>query len=249
MIARLPLPAPRFLRCLPLALVLLLGACSSVDPRGPDHGPVYTPRNVRGPDVWPEYVRRVAVLPAFDATNRLTAEFINGYDSSWRRALDHSQRAEFISLSRSLMTTWFSRASFSSSDPLPFGMLGRIGRETSAQAVLFLDLTHCSPYPPLTLSYRARLVDLKSGDIIWMADEIVDAADVETARGARRFARANSSQPGDAAYGVVQSPTRFADYAFQAVTAVLPPRTNPISDDKKNTLTPKKNPNRADNTK
>jgi hypothetical protein len=240
---------PRLFRILTLGLILLLGACSSVVPRDPDHGPVYTPRNVRGPATWPEYVRRIAVLPAYDATNRLTAEFINGYDSSWRRALDHSQRAEFVSISRSLMITWFSRGSFSSSDPLPYGMLGRINRETAAQAVLFLDLTHCSPYPPLTLSYRARLVDVKSGDIIWMADEIVDAADAATSRGARRFARENSAQPGDAAYGVVQSPTRFADYAFQAVTAVLPPRTNPLSDDNKNTLTPKKNPIRADTKK
>ncbi|MEN9841528.1 MAG: hypothetical protein RL376_1328 [Verrucomicrobiota bacterium] len=238
----------RPLRYLALGLTLLLGACSSVDPRGPDAGPVYTPRNVRGPEIWPESVRRVAVLPAYDATKRLTYEFINGYDSSWRRALDHSQRAEFISLSRSTLTTWFSRDSFSSSDPLPYGMLGRITRETSAQAVLFLDLTYCSPYPPISLSYRARLVDLKSGDIIWMADEIVDAASAETARGARRFARENSSQPGDAAYGVVQSPTRFADYAFQAVTAKLPPRVNPVSEDKTK-LGPKKNPTRADNNK
>ena len=248
MIARPSRPVTLLLHCLALGLVLLLGACSSVDPRSPDFGPVYKPRNVRGPEVWPENVRRIAVLPAYDATNRLTSEFINGYDSSWRRALDHAQRAEFVSLSRSTMTNWFTRASFSSSDPLPFGMLGRIARETGAQAVLFLDLTHCSPYPPLTLSYRARLVDLKSGDIIWMADEIVDGAAAETSRGARRFARENSAIPGDAAYGILQSPTRFADYAFQTITAAMPPRINPVSEDKSK-LTPKKNPNRADNTK
>jgi hypothetical protein len=211
-----------------LALALLAGGCASVDPRiGDLVGPVHTPSNVRGPARWPENLARVAVLPAHDTSGRLPAPFVDSYDGIWRRSLDRSQRAEFISITRPELSTWTGRASLGTARPVPRELLPRIGRETGAQAVLFLELNHCTPYPPLVISFRARLVAIDSGETVWMADEIFDAADDATARSARRHARANTTGPGDTTGGILHSPSQFSEYAFLAVTNLLPPRTPP----------------------
>ncbi len=214
-------------------LLALLAGCSSVPRNLEDVGPVYTPANVRGPAVWPAELARVAVLPAHDVAGRLPSESLAAYDPLWQRGLGATQRAELVPVGRPELSVWTGRESFSSAGLLPAGLLERVARETGAQAALFLDLTTVKSYPPLALGFRARLVALPGGETIWIADELFDAADAATARGARRFARANASAPGDAAHGVLQSPSRFGDYAFHAVAALLPPRTLPPSPDTK----------------
>jgi len=240
------------------ALLLLLSACSTPQTLG-DLGPVHTPVNYRGPAAWPGHISRVAVLPAHDATGRLTAEFTAAHDSSWFRALTATQRAEFILVSRTALATWCGQASFNSTEPLAHDALSRIAARTGAQAVLFLDLTHVTPYPPLKLAFRTRLVTLPDGATLWMADEFYDASDAATARGARHLARANSTGAGDPVASIQQSPSRFADYAFSGVAALLPPRLptptqtpqagtqkSPAADS--SPFPAKKYQNRADNT-
>jgi len=210
-----------------LGLALLATGCASLDPHIDDLGPVYKPVNSRGPAVWPAAIRRVAILPAHDTSGRLPASFVTTYDTIWRRTLDRSQRAEFVGLNRPQLTTWTSKETFSATGLLPPDLLLRIGRETDAQAVLFFDLNNATAYPPLALSFRARLVDVTTGETIWMVDELFDSGRDSTARAARRYAKANGSGQGDTTSSVVQSPTRFAEYAFQAVCELLPPRIDP----------------------
>ena len=221
--------------------ILLAAGCSTLDPRSEDFGPAYQPSNVRGPAAWPAGLRRVAVLPAHDTTGLLQSNFVSSYDVSWRRALDRSQRAEFIPIPSVDMVTWTGRNSLASAGLLPAGFLERVARGTSAQAVLFIDLNHIKAYPPLALGFRARLVDPATGETLWMADELFDAARADVARSARRYAREQASGIGDSAHGILQSPSRFSDFAFQAVASLLPPRTPlvPTSTDEK---TATKNP-------
>jgi hypothetical protein len=167
------------------------------------------------------------VLPAHDASGTLSPEFTARHDGIWRGALDRTHRAEFVGVPRAAAQTWFGKPSFAASDLLPNDFLGRVARETGAQAVLFLDITQSKSYPPLLLSFRTRLVDAATGETVWTADELFDSAHAPTARAARRHARANSNGPGDHGHGLLQSPTRFADYAFQAITRLLPPRVAP----------------------
>ena len=101
---------------------------------------------------------------------------------------------------------------------------GPEGQVTAQAETDHVDLVEVSPYPPLSLAFRARLVDLDDADTIWMADEIFDARDPATARGARQEARAHASGVGDPTSAVQQSPVRFADHAFRTVASLLPPR-------------------------
>lgn len=205
-----------------VTLFALLAGCSSVPRKLEDVGPVYSPKNVRGPATWPTALQRVAVLPAHDISGDLTRENLASYDPVWQRSLGAAQRAELVPVARPRLSIWTGRDSISSTGLLPYGLLERIANETGAQAVLFLDLTSVKSYPPLALGFRARLAALPGGETIWIADELFDAADAETARGARRFARSNNSTPGDAGHGVLQSPSRFSAYAFHAVSGLLP---------------------------
>ncbi len=214
----------RLLARLGFALACLALAACTTPPRPADAGPVRVPANVRGPAEWPSGLSRVAVLPAHDATGRLPAEFVATYDQSWTRALIATQRAEFVAVPRATLLDLAGRETLDSSAPLPARLLQSLAAATGADAILFLDLTQVSPYPPLSLAFRSRLVTPADAATLWMADEIFDARDPATARGARLEARASARGPGDAAAGILQSPSRFADHAFQAVATLLPPR-------------------------
>lgn len=234
------------LRLLPLLALLGLAACASA-PRPAESGPVRTPKNVRGPVSWPEEVRRVAVLPAHDSTHRLPAEFVATYDAGWGRALAATQRAEFVTVSRATLAAWTGRGSLDSTAVLPAGLLARVAAETGADAVLFLDLTEVSPYPPLSLALRARLATPADDATLWIVDEIFDSRDAPTARGARIDARARASGVGDPASAIERSPSRFADHAFHAVAGLLPPRVAPATN-AEDALRAKQFPLRADRT-
>lgn len=205
-----------------VTLLALLAGCSSVPRKLEDVGPTYTPKNVRGPANWPAGLARVAVMPAHDVNGQLSPESLSAYDPLWQRHLGAAQRAELVPVARTDLTLWTGKESIASTGLLPYGLLERITRETGAQAMLFLDLTAVKSYPPLALGFRAKLVALPGGESIWTADELFDAADAATARSARLYARSNSASPGDAAAGVLQSPSQFGNYAFQAVTALMP---------------------------
>jgi hypothetical protein len=217
----------RRLVSLGLGLACLALAACSTPPRTGELGPVRQATNVRGPESWPVEIRRGAVLPAHDATGRLPAEFVRAHDQNWQRALAATQRAEFVALPRPVLADLAGRETLDPTAPLPPGLLGRLAEAAGADAILFLELTESAPYPPLALGFRARLVTIPAADTLWMADEIFDARDPATARGARLHARAAAQGPGDPAAAILQSPSRFADYAFHAVADLLPRRLAP----------------------
>lgn len=208
-----------------LGFALFAVGCTTVDSRQAElNGPVYEPKNVRGPELWPPNFTRVAVFPAHDATLRLPAGFVSVFDETWRRSLNRSQRAEFIGLSRASLLTWTGSETLGTVGLLPPGLLARIQAETGAQAALFLELNNCTAYPPLALAFRARLVQLETGATLWMADELFDGGEATTARGARRFAAARAPRGDAADDGILHSPSRFSEYAFATVLERLPPR-------------------------
>lgn len=231
-----------------LALALLATGCSTPHTSSV---PARQPSNFRGPETWPTSVRRVAVLPAHDATGSLPADYLATHDEAWNRALAGSQRAEFVFVSRPTLQKLAGRPTLASADALPARFLEKVAGQTGADAVLFLDLVHAKAYPPLVLSVRSRLIEPGTGDTWWMIDELFDAADPGTTQALREEARARSQGPGDPIISSLQSPARFADHAFRAIAGVLPPRQSENEQDKaKNATSPafpaKKHPPRAD---
>ncbi|MCU0793101.1 MAG: hypothetical protein MUE42_09700 [Opitutaceae bacterium] len=204
-----------------LACLALAGCATPKAGTSPERGPL----NVRAVERWPEELTRVAVLPAHDASGRLTPEFTAGLDAAWDRALAETRRAEWVRVDAAALAGWTGRGTWSAAETLPADLPGRIAARSGAQAVLFLELTQVSPYPPLVLAFRARLTAVESGATLWAVDEIFDARDAATARAVLAAAGAGrAANAGDVTHAALQSPTRFADHAFRVVADTLPPR-------------------------
>jgi hypothetical protein len=111
-------------------------------------------------------------------------------------------------------------------ETLPHDFLTRLVADYAADAVLFTDVTTYSPYPPLALGLRAKLVRTDNGSILWSFDTIFSATDTSVVNAARRhwLDTAPSGTPADFSITALQSPQRFAAYAASAAFATLPPR-------------------------
>ncbi len=210
MIARpRPLRALAFATAFALAALSTFPGCSTAPRLAPSTD---APLNVRGLEFWPSHVRRVAVLPAHDASGALPEAFVSSYDALWASAVGDARRAEVVTLDRATIAKFTGRTSVSSTDPLPAPLLQHVARESGADAVLFLDLTHVSPYPPLSLGFRAKLVVLSDAEIVWAVDEQFDTD------------RLGKNDP-----TLKRSPSALASRAFRSVTSVLPRQKVPQS--------------------
>ena len=81
--------------------------------------------------------------------------------------------------------------------------------------IVFTDLTHYSPYRPLAIGVRAKLVDAASGEVRWAFDYIFDSGTPAIALAAKtyqtRYNGDNLPLAGDGGT-VLISPTRFARF-------------------------------------
>ena len=208
-----------------LGSLLLAAGCESV----PDRLAVnpltrsYEPTNVAGPDYLPVDVRRVALLPVW-SSRPVDAQSLESLDRAFNVALTRAARFETIPVSRPQMRDWFKQASLGSTDALPANLFAQLREHLAADAVLLVDLTHYSPYPPLAIGLRTRLIRLDTGATLWATDELFDAALAATAAGARRHHLQGADGPADLSPTALQSPARFALYAADTLVGTLPAR-------------------------
>ncbi len=216
---------PFLARGIAFVLLAFFAGCSSAPFDPVSRGPFFTPVNFRGAKIWPSDVRRVAVLPLDAHGAALPEDFVSSLDPVWLAALQGTQRAEFVPVSRSQLSRLFSGTrSLDSTGLLPENFSQRVAGATGADAVLFCDVTGCSPYAPMSIGLRAKLVHLRSGGLIWACDERFDARAPSVSNSARRFARDSGSARGDAVTAILQSPAAFAAYASSGVVATFPNR-------------------------
>ncbi|MBX7121613.1 MAG: hypothetical protein K1X42_05735 [Opitutaceae bacterium] len=206
---------------------LAFAGCESV-PRV-DHartGPFYIPTNVRGVDRFPATVKRIAILPVAGLPE-IPEENLARLDSSFSSEFNRSARAEAVLVSRDLLARLAGARQLTSVEVLPHDLLSRLKGATSADAILFIDLTAYSPYPPLKLGIRSKLVDIASGEILWAFDNLFDANEPAVANAARRhYLDSNASEfvKGDLSSTVLQNPTRFGSYVAFSTFVTLPKR-------------------------
>lgn len=223
-------PTPRLLRLLLAPALLALAACGSLPRQDSARtGPFYTPANVRAEDRLPENIRRVALLPCASADSRLTDASLRELDPILAATLTRAARAEIAPVSRESLARLGGRPGLLSTAVLPRDLLARVAAETGADAVVFVDVTAYSPYPPLVLGLRARLVEIDGDtpEALWHFDNVFTAADPAVVNSARAHVlrrAAASTSPGDLSHTVLQNPLAFADYAAAAAWSTLPPR-------------------------
>jgi hypothetical protein len=130
-------------------------------------------------------------------------------------------------------------------ETLPAKIFDSLKQYYGCDAVLFCHLTAFRSSAPLAIGWRLKLVDVKTGAILWAADEIYDAKNPVVAKAAERFER--QQQPHQSAiyhvysflawcintptrsalddqWNILHSPRYFGEFSASELLKTLPAR-------------------------
>lgn len=192
-------------------------------------GPFFTPTNFSGPAEMPADIRRVAILPVAGLA-RFDEASTEGIIEALHVALGRNGRFEAIAVSPARWTAISGRGAVGPNDPLVPGWFDALAREFGVDSVLLVEITEFRAYPPLALGVRCSLARATGArDVIWSFDTTFDARNAAVANSVRRHAaKSSAGVPTDFGPLGLQSPRRFAAYAFDSTFAVLPERKSTL---------------------
>jgi len=107
---------------------------------------------------------------------------------------------------------------------LPGEFFESLQRTYGCDAVLFCQLTVFQAYAPLAVGWRFKMVDVRTRQILWVADEVFDAGQRSVLNGARRYDLSNFKSRESDGWGIRNSPRQFGQYAAARLLATLPDR-------------------------
>ncbi len=198
------------------------------------------PQEVVSGIAWPAGMRRLAMLPIH--ANRPIDDVQRDMDGIFRGELSKVVKYEIVDVSRQEMLDLTGRESISSTAVIPNDVIKALRQKYAADAAMFVDFTVFRPYRPIAIGVRAKIVDLRNMEVIWMADGILDTAEPDVAEMATVFAGSGLNiryisptipQGGkrEAASGnqvILQSPRLFAGFvAHEAFATLAPPPPPP----------------------
>ena len=159
-----------------------------------------------------------------------------GRDGS--KKLSKVVKYEIVQVSRSEMLSIQNREAVSSAEILSADLIRVLKQKYGADAVLFTDFTVFRPYRPLAIGVRTKIVDLKTMEVLWMADGIVDSAEPDVADAASRYAgsgfrmryvsptiyKGRDREVASGTQVLLQSPRFYAGFvAHEAFSSLRPP--------------------------
>jgi hypothetical protein len=215
----------------PVGLIALCGVLASCQ-TAPLHTTVFR-RDFR-PDnvfVYPTKLsldfRRVAVLPIAPAADgHDLPEGCEALNSVLWEQIVKTKKFEAVTVDASHLSQRTGRAAWTGNEVLPSDFFAYLRREYDCDGVLFAELTTYRAYSPLAVGWRFKLVDARTGQVIWSADELFDASRPEIQRAAGHF---EAEKPGlfpdtDKNWAMSSSPRLFGRYAAAALLDTLPER-------------------------
>jgi len=167
-------------------------------------------------------VRRVAMLPLANETDHpgteagLSEEL---FQAVQRRQLFHVQPVAADNPDAAALPAVGAR-------PFALQELACLRRTLGADAVLAGTVTRWQPYPRMQTGLYLRLVDLRTGRVLWAVDHVWDASDEHTQRRIQRFFRRDMGtgvNPFGWELGTI-SPRAFQKFIASEVTDTLPGR-------------------------
>jgi hypothetical protein len=212
--------------------LILLGAALAGCQNAPFHVTLlqgsYRPNNVFAyPLKLSLNFQRVAVLPiaAESAGNALPEGCAALTPVLWDQ-LVKTKKFEVVAVDPSRLRQGTGQPVWTGTENLPQEFLVFLRREYGCDGVLFAELTSYRAYAPLAVGWRFKLVDVRSGQVVWAADEVFDAARPAVAHGVQRF-----TDPGltrslfcDDDWLAINSPSQFGSYTAAALLKTLPDR-------------------------
>jgi hypothetical protein len=206
-----------------IGLAILLSGCITRAPSDWVIGAPYHPSNTYTNPL-PVGFRRVAVLPLTAAGTEL-ADALPVLETVVAEEFGKSKRFEILRISPDELQGWVGSKQVDSTRVLPRALLTRAKEELMCDGLLFSQVTQFHAYPPLAIGWSLKLVDVRSGAILWAADEVFDASQQSVVNGARLFRLRNSqlsSSLEDSKFILLQ-PNTFGHYSAAALIALLPP--------------------------
>ena len=184
----------------------------------------FVPQNLYPIERLPSYFSRVAVLPCFYPD--FNSPLLDFADNVFNQELSQERIFETVRLSPAYMKSTFGEVRISSSSRLPENFLSTIEAETGANGVLFVDLSSYQAYRPMSLSVKAKLVDIKSGEFLWAIDETFDAGHANVIVGAAVFQeKAQIRALSEKTRGsTLHSPRVFCKYIASTIYSTMPMR-------------------------
>lgn len=172
-------------------------------------------------------LRRVAVLPV--STGSAANDQVEGCATLGPVLLEQlikNKRFEVVVVDPMVLRRGTGRANWTGTEMLPPEFLAFLRREYGCDGVLFAELTVYRPYAPLAVGWRFKLADARSGQIVWAADELFDAAEPAVYRAAQRFAGVRFGWPlvHDDNWLAANSPRLFGRFAAATLLNTLPER-------------------------
>jgi len=184
----------------------------------------YTVTNLYPIERLPVYFNRVVVMPVYLAG---ASQNISGFvDDIVNQELAQARLFETIRFSTQSSKSYFGKERINSSDSLPDNFLEILKSLTQANGVLFVDVLAFQSYRPLSISLRAKLVDLNSGDFMWAIDETIDSSHASVIAASRLYENTNHVRALSAktSSSVLQSPRSFTKFSAHKIFTTLPIR-------------------------
>lgn len=211
-----------------LALVcVLFSGCRLLHPGQAFLGPGFEPKNIfLAAPVLPDDVKRVAVLPlTADKQRPALRDGCEILDPVMASELIKTRRFEVTRINSENARLATGRLEWTGEEALPEEFFQRLREFSGCDAVLFCQLTTFRAYAPLAVGFRMKLVDARSRQILWAADEIFDDGETAVRNGARRYQfeqLQNAHTDGD--WVIENSPRYFGQYAIATLLNTLPSR-------------------------
>jgi len=184
----------------------------------------------RASPILPPDVRRVAVLPlTCEAQSGGLPEGCETLQPVLLSELTKTKKFEVVSVNPEDLRTLTGRLAWTGSEALPPNFLEGLQREYGCDAVLFCELSEFRAYAPLAVGWRLKLVDVRTHQILWAADEVFDATqqprlgEVNRWQAFMRQILPTTTGTEDA-WLQANSPRRFGKMALTKLLATLPDR-------------------------
>jgi hypothetical protein len=208
-------------------LCVVFSGCRLMHPSEAFIGPGFEPKNVfLASSALPADVKRVAVLP-LTADKRIAAlrdgcEILAPVLNS---ELIKTRRFEVERINPEAVRLATGRPEWTGEEALPDDFFQKLRDASGCDAVLFCQLTAFRAYAPLTVGWRMKLVDARSRQILWSADEIFDAGEETVRNGARRYQIEQlQSVRSDGQWLVENAPRYFGQYTIATLFETFPSR-------------------------
>ena len=170
-------------------------------------------------------LQRVAVLPLTCEEPR--AALPDGCDALNPVVLSELAKLntfEVVAVNRENLRRRTGRSGWTGAEVLPAEFFDSLHRTYGCDAVLFCQLTVFQAYAPLAVGWRFKLVDIRTRQILWAADEVFDAGQQTVLNAARHYQLANFKSQETDGWSVRNSPRQFGQYAAARLLATLPER-------------------------